>query len=99
MEGLFFEKTSTHTVQDVSQIYHPKLADEGQQGHPGAAAAKVAHGVGHHRAGLVAVRAGREVVQEVGEGRRDGAVVLGGNQHNAIGVSNERMYLKSSVQR
>ncbi len=38
----------------------------------------------------MAVRDGGEVVQEVGEGGRDGAVVLGGDQHEAVRFSTYR---------
>lgn len=57
--------------------HHPQLVDEGKEGDVGAAAAEVAHGVGDDGAGLVAEGGGREVVQQVGQGRGRRRVVLG----------------------
>ena len=61
-----------------------QLRQEGSSQSSSADASEGSHGVGGDTDGLVAEGGGREVVQEVGQGGGQGAVVLGGHDHEPL---------------
>jgi hypothetical protein len=62
-----------------------QLRGEGTEGHGSAAATPLPDGVRHDPGRLERVLAAAKVVHEVGEGRGDGVVVLGGDNDEAVG--------------